>query len=254
MLSSQLIMIQKPAILTLLLFMMASLACDSTSDDVDPPLSEGEISILPLGDSRVAGLRPLFESYRYELWKNLLEQNADIDLVGPETDNARYPDFMDRTFDNDHAGIGGNTTTDVLERLDNVLRSMPEPPQIVLLGIGGNDLLQGMDAGEVINNMHTIIDRLQANNPGVIIIVEQIAPGTSEFMATEGLRPIFDAFNAAIPTLASEQSDATSRVIPVDMSTNWTDEYLADEVHYNEAGAKVVADRYFAVMEEVLDL
>ena len=249
---NQLFMKQKFAMLTVLFLMTSLFACDSTSDDADPPLSEGQISILPLGDSRVQGEHPIYESYRYELWKNLVGQNLDIDFVGPETDDAIYPEFMDRSFDNDHAGIGGDTTTDVLNRMDQVLRSTPGPPQIVLLGIGGNDLLDGAPTSDVLNNIHTIIDCLQANNPEVTIIVEQIAPGESAFMMDQQLVAVFNAFNDAIPTLASQQSDSASTVLAVDMSLNWTDAYLADAVHYNEAGAKVVADRYFAAIEDIL--
>jgi len=36
------------------------------------------------------------------------------------------------------------------------------------------------------------------------------------------------------------------------MASNWSDEYMADAVHYNEAGAKEVAGRYFEAMEMIL--
>ena len=237
----------------LVLIILVPLACDSsTNEETEQLLPEGELSILPLGDSRVEGARPFHESYRYELWKNMVTEGFDIDLVGPEMDPASYPEFMSRRFDNDHAGIGGDQTTDVLDRLNEVLANTPEPPDIVLLGIGGNDLLDGASSGEVTNNIHTIIDRLQTNNPQVIIFLEQIAPGQSQFMSTQ-LVSIFNQFNASIPGIASQQSDTSSQVIAVDMSSNWTDDYMADNVHYNEAGAKEVADRYFAAIQNVLN-
>ena len=37
----------------------------------------------------------------------------------------------------------------------------------------------------------------------------------------------------------------TSKVIALDMNTNFNESYLADDVHYNEAGAKFIADIYF---------
>lgn len=238
--------------LYLLVLLFISVACDSANpEEPTPPVSEGEISILPLGDSRVEGARPAFESYRYELWKNLVAQNYDIDFVGPEVDNANYPPFMNQTFDNDHAGIGGDQTSNVLERLDEVLSASPEPPEFVLLGIGGNDLLDGVSIDDAISNINAIIDRLQTNNPNVTILIEQIAPGQSELMAT-ALSTVFAQFNQQIPIVANQQSNSTSSVIVVDMSSDWSDAFLADEVHYNEAGAKEVADRYFTAIESAL--
>jgi lysophospholipase L1-like esterase len=56
----------------------------------------------------------------------------------------------------------------------------------------------------------------------------------------------------AVRTLADEQSTATSQVLSVDMFTGFTDAMLADEVHYNAAGAEFIATRYYAVLKEVL--
>ena len=47
-------------------------ACNEDEIVVLPPVQDDVLSILPLGDSRVEGLRLEFESYRYELWKNLV--------------------------------------------------------------------------------------------------------------------------------------------------------------------------------------
>ena len=64
--------------------------------------SESKMQILPLGDSRVEGGRPHFESYRYELWKNLKQLGLeDFDFVGSIEDDGRFDDFQ---------GAGGATT------------------------------------------------------------------------------------------------------------------------------------------------
>ena len=246
-------LMKTPGTNVLLCFLIAGLlvACDDGVEKPNPPVLEGELSILPLGDSRVEGARPVYESYRYELWKNLVEGNYDIDFVGPERDDASYPEFMGLRFDEDHAGIGGDRTTDVLRRLEEVLENVPEPPQVVLLGIGGNDLLGGSTVGAVIDNINQIIDRLQQENPSVLILVEQIAPGRSNFMNTQS-EADFREFQQDIASLVVSQTEGDSRVVAVDMYSDWRDAYLADVVHYNEAGAREVADRYFAVLQENL--
>ena len=50
----------------------------------------------------------------------------------------------------------------------------------------------------------------------------------------------------------SEKSTDSSPIIPVDMHTGFSDELLADDVHYNETGADFIASRYYEVLNEVL--
>lgn len=236
--------------LTLLLVVFSVLllpACDSAPPE-DVPAPEGAFTILTIGDSRVEGARPLFESYRYELWKNFVRNERIVNFVGPLDDEADYPSFQNQAFDDDHAGVGGFTTVDVLRELDDILNSLTTPPQVILLGIGGNDLLDIGDLDQTVRNLNDIIDRLQAYDRNTTIIVEQIAPGLSDFMTPERQR-IFESFNEQVLTSAQTQTTASSSVIAVDMAVEWSDAYMADEVHYNEVGAKVVADRYFQIIE-----
>ena len=78
--------------------------------------------------------------------------------------------------------------------------------------------------------------------------MEQIAPARSDFM-TPTLTQTLDQFNAQIITVAQSQTTPTSKIIVVNMAEDWSDTYMSDFVHYNEAGAKVVADRYFAALK-----
>ena len=60
-------------------------ACDK-DDDANPESQNTSINkILALGASRVEGARPIFESYRYELWKDLKENNWTFDFIGTQT-------------------------------------------------------------------------------------------------------------------------------------------------------------------------
>ncbi len=209
-----------------------------------------ETKILLLGDSRVHGNRPDFESYRYELWKKLIADKQKVDFIGSIEDESSYPKFMGKTFDKDHAGVGGFTTQDILDNLEEALAEM-EKPDVVLLGIGGNDLMSRNPVEDVIENINKIIDILQAENNQITIFVEQIAPGRSKFMTPE-VTKVFKSFNSKIPTLATKQTTTKSKIIAVDMASDWSDSYLADDVHYNEKGAKVVAERYFAAIKQTL--
>lgn len=239
------------ALLILTLFLVV-IACnkEDSIEIIDPPVVEGAIKIMPLGDSRVEGARPVHESYRYELWKNIIDNNLVVDFVGTRKDEASYPTYQDNIFDRDHEGTGGAVTDDILETIQGI--TTENAPDIVLLDIGGNDLLEGSQNVErTIANINQIIDYLQAQNENIVVILEQIAPGQSNFMT-----PVFiarlDDFNSQIPEVADRQTTATSTVTFANMAKDWTDDWLVDPVHYNEEGAKVVADRYFEVLAPFL--
>ena len=104
---------------------------------------------------------------------------------------------------------------------------------------------------QAIANINGIIDVLQAANPNVTIIMEQMAPGLSSIMTTE-LTNYFTNLQQDTATIATQQSTANSRVIVVDMFTGFSDALLADDVHYNEAGAEFIATRYYNVLVNVL--
>jgi len=215
-----------------------------TSSTTRTNFSEETFTILPLGDSRVEGNRPDYESYRYELWKRFIENDIPVDFVGYREDEGRYPDIHGIPFDRDHQGTGGAMTTDILALLEEVEEDSPMP-DIILLGIGGNDLTDGQQTVEsTIQNIIEIIDWFQERNNNITIFLEQIAPARSDFM-TANLSQILDQFNAEIAALGERQTDNNSRVIVVNMANNWSDTYMADFVHYNEAGAKEVAKRYY---------
>ncbi len=239
---------------SLIVFLL--LACGNEDESVTPSspsgtdaIAESQIAILALGDSRVEGARPFFESYRYELWKNLISANYDINFIGPFEDEASYPPFMGLDFDDEHAGIGGDTTEDVLSRLNQALNSSSRPPDVVILGIGGNDILNGASVEGTIDNINTIIDGIQAANGNVTIFLEQITGVRTDINGADALNALIPGMNESIAAVASAQTTSTSNVITVNMNTDFPDTLFIDDVHFNEAGAKEVADRYFAAFD-----
>lgn len=186
-----------------------------------------------------------FESYRYELWKNLVDNNYNFDFVGRQKDYGTYEEYSGQEFDNDHEGEGGFESEDVLASIDEVLAAISSP-DIILLSIGGNDLLNGGNPpSEPIANIVQLVGKLQTHNSNVTIFLEQIAPANSETMTSSLTTNIID-FNSQIDSIADSLTTNTSKVIALDMNSNFNESYLADAVHYNQAGAKFIADIYFS--------
>ena len=227
-------------------------SCDKVDDSIPSHPNTSINKILTLGASRVEGSRPEFESYRYELWKDLKENNWIFDFIGTQTDEAYYPTFNNMNFDKDHEGRGGWTSGEIQDGLDNWL-NQTGPADIVLLSSpGGNDALQGLSYSQAVVNINNIIDILQADNPSVIIVLEQMAPGRSDIMTTE-LTDFFTQMQQEVINIAVNKTTTSSTVIAVDMFTGFNDDLLADDVHYNEAGAVFIANRYYNILINVLE-
>jgi len=192
-----------------------------------------------------------YESYRYELWKKCIQNNYEIDFVGQQYDDGTYPNFMGQSFDRDHEGIGGIETEDVLNNIEEVL-SQTNNLDAVLLCVGGSDLLNGGDPQTAIDNIGLIIDEIQNIFPSIIIYLEQIAPGNNEIMTNDFQQKLTE-FNGLIYNIATDYSNQNSTVMAIDMNTNFTENLLADDVHYNLEGAVFIAEQYYSSISTVFN-
>jgi len=238
-------------ILIIAMLLLIFIACSKDNETTPQPTSTSTNKILPLGASRVEGAKSEYESYRYELWKDLMENGWNFDFMGTQSDEASYPLFNSSNFDKDHEGRGGWTSGQILNGLNDWLTETGTPDIVLFSSPGGNDILTNLDYNKAIANINAIIDMLQTNNPNVTIIVEQLAPGRSDFMTTE-FTNAFNQMKTDILMIASNQTTPESKVIAVDMFTGFNDSHLADNVHYNIAGAEFIATRYYNVLENVL--
>lgn len=233
--------------LFLTVFLLAG--CDNGIEP-DPPSTSAN-KIMPLGASRVEGARPVFESYRYELWKQLSDGTEEFDFIGTVDDEATYPAYNGLEFDEDHEGRGGWTSGQINANLEDWLSQTGAPDIVLFSSPGGNDALQNLPYDEAIANINSIIDILQASNSSVTILIEKLAPAKSDRMIGD-LKTYFERMQEDVVTIAANQSTSTSQIIVVDMSSGFDDSLLADDVHYNEAGAKFIADRYYDVLSPLL--
>ncbi len=101
-----------------------------------------------------------------------------------------------------NAGISGNTTEDILGRLDSAISAKP---QKLFLMIGINDLLRKEDVPYVFANYEKIISEIKLKSPGTTIYMESVLPmdnslAGARFGTVEGQK-IID-LNSQIKSLA----------------------------------------------------
>lgn len=65
-------------------------------------------------------------------------------------------------------GVSGNTTGDALARLERDV--LAQDPRVVLVCLGGNDMLRQMPADQQFDNLRTIVRRIQAKGALVVLI------------------------------------------------------------------------------------
>ncbi|MBX2849828.1 MAG: hypothetical protein KTR16_16005 [Acidiferrobacterales bacterium] len=237
-------------LLALFYCLLAMFALFTSNARATEPGQNTSVKIWTVGDSRVEGFRPVYESYRFELWKKLIDENLNVDFIGQNRDIGSYPRHRGQSFDRDHDGYGGATSQDILQGVEEVLSGLVTP-DIMLLGIGGNDLLDsGASVQSIRSNIQSIIAIARERNPRLTVFIEQIAPTRSDIL-TPQLRAQIESLNLSVSSLAAQLNSSSSKVMAVDMYSGWSDAFMADEVHYNEQGARVVAERYYRALQNL---
>jgi hypothetical protein len=202
--------------------------------------ADASVKIAPIGDSITrGGLAPdsSYPSYRYHLWTMLRNGGYDVDFVGSTTE----PNFQKFMFDQDHDGYSGYTTELLAKDMDRMLLSYT--PEIVLLYIGTNDVLQQVDMNDRMRYLDKIIQSLRQKNPNVRILIAQISPTGDTFRNTNsGL----DEFNQNLLGYAQRTSTAASPIVIVDMNTAWSTTQFDQEdgIHPNTEGEVQLAQRW----------
>jgi acyl-CoA thioesterase-1 len=84
-----------------------------------------------------------------------------------------YPDYLQKLIDQSkksfkvyNAGVSGDTTTDGLQRLPDVLAMKP---QIVILELGGNDGLRGLPPAVTRANLEEMIQALEKGGAKIVL-------------------------------------------------------------------------------------
>ena len=125
-------------------------------------------------------------------------------------------------------GVSGDTTGDALARLERDVLS--QEPRIVLVCLGGNDMLRRMPADQQFDNLRAIVRRIQDRGALVVLI------------GTEGFKILSNVdYGARYEALARETGAA---YVPDLMDDVLGDpKLMLDQIHPNAAGYEKIARR-----------
>lgn len=215
---------------------MVMMACDNSGKDAggreaasdnegvaEEKVEQKEAVILFFGNSITAG---------YQL---------DVEDAFPALIQARI-DSLGYAYQVVNAGLSGETTAGGLNRIDWVLRTVPD---IFVLELGANDGLRGLDLDETKKNLLGIIEKVKAANPEVQIVLAgmQVPPNLGSDYTTK--------FNRIFPEVARETG---ALLIPFILEgvAGEADLNLPDGIHPTEEGHEIVAGTVWNALQPLL--
>lgn len=172
-------------------------ACGGSS----PTTPSSSVTVVAFGDSLTAG----FGTTGSGDYVSLLSNRTGVAII--------------------NAGRIGDTTADALGRINGAVLS--RDPDIVIVLLGGNDLLQGVPVQQRISNITTVVQQIRTDGAVVILV------GVGS--------PPIDPFDGALANIASQTS---SSYVPAILDGIFgVPSLMADAIHPNNAGHAIMADR-----------
>lgn len=127
-------------------------------------------------------------------------------------------------------GIGGETTADLLRRLDSAINH----PTAVFLLIGANDLSVGIPLQQIVANVRALLDEIERRAPGTPVFVQSVMPRNARYR--DDLRRLNAAYRALV-------ASAPRHIEYLDLWPALADEegalrhnYTADNLHLTGEG------------------
>ena len=189
---------------------------------VTPEAKSGRPKIVALGDSLTAGFGLLEkESFPYLLQERLTSEGFNYEVI--------------------NAGVSGDTSLGGLERADWVLEM--ENVEILILELGGNDLLRRMPVAGMKKNLAQIIEKAQAKKVRVLLCGMFAPPNVGAEYQRE--------FQFAFPDLADKYKTDFLPFLLEGVALN-KELNQPDGIHPNAEGEKIMTENVYKALKPML--
>ena len=198
------------------------MACAAIMAAVGPAYgSDNRVKIVALGDSLTAGLGLKTEAtFPARLEQALIARGMAVEVI--------------------NAGVSGDTTSGGLARLD---WAVPDGTDAVILALGANDMLRGIDPKITREALTGIIQRLSDRHIAVLLAGMRAARNMGADYA--------GAFDAIFPELAS-RFDLVFYPFFLDGVAGERSLNQPDGIHPTEAGVQVIVARMLPTVEKLV--
>ncbi|HKX79282.1 MAG TPA: arylesterase [Novosphingobium sp.] len=130
-----------------------------------------------------------------------------------------------------NAGVSGDTSAAGMQRLDFTLNSQQRPPDLVVISLGGNDMLRGIAPDQTRANLEAMLETLRGKKIPVLLLGMLAAPNLGKDYAGK--------FNPIYPELARKYDAA---LVPFFLQPLFDKPDLVqkDHIHPTEAGIEAM--------------
>jgi acyl-CoA thioesterase-1 len=159
-----------------------------------------------------------------------------------------FPALLDARLDEEglpvrvvNAGVSGDTSAGGLARLDWLLR---QDPDVLVVGLGGNDGLRGLSISELAANLRAIVERAQAAGARVVLLGMRMPPNYG--------KPYTQRFAQVYPAIAKETGAAFVPFL-LEGVGGVAELNLPDGIHPTAEGHEVLADNVWPTLRNVVE-
>lgn len=236
----------------------------ASEDSSDQPATTDTVKIMAMGDSITDGYQYSQDGYRKYFYHKLVDGiGYSIDMVGNKTQNNSAAEqsyaFEDGTFTYDahNEGYSGYSIvsyggrTGLYETINSSDTVKTNDPDIVLLMIGTNDILDTYDISNVQSRLETLVNEIFDQKSDVTLIIMSPPPIDS---TVESWVPAQETANASINSCIEAIEEIVAAKKELGLSCEYVDinslfngkddytEYLEDYCHPNENGYKLMGE------------
>ncbi len=182
-------------------------------------LAQGTIRVVVYGDSLTSGYQlSEGDSYPAKMSKKIQE----VGFTNVEVTNM---------------SVAGETTAGGVERLNSLISKQPD---IVVVELGGNDIIRGVDPNVIYQNLMHIVGRLKENNVYIVLIGMKAPPNMGDTYAQQ--------VEAVYHRIATFYSTAFYPFALEGIFGN-PEMNLADGYHPNGKGTDVMVEQTYALVD-----
>ncbi len=141
-----------------------------------------------------------------------------------------------------NAGVSGETSSGTLSRIDWLLS---RPVDILVLEVGANDGLRGVDPAELERNLRAIVEVASASRPdaSILLLAMEAPPNLGESYRTE--------FRNVFQRVGEDPAIVPGPFLLEEVAAVW-ELNQADGIHPTAAGHEIVARTVWTVLEPLI--
>lgn len=179
---------------------------------------------------------------KYHLDNQEIKQAKNV-IIGNSLVHLFTPDLIENEFPNKglvNRGIGGDMTETLLLRIEE--DALVLSPKVLVIEIGGNDLIQGKCLSYIQNNVHSILQKIQNRLPRTKIILISVPP--TNVSQLNAIVPVYNSFLASLPSqykyvhFIDTWADMRDQDLPT-IRKDMIRDGGRDKIHFNEKGYSV---------------